>query len=126
MFILVPYFLLLPLLDVDTGDQRAHTGYADHIHELMAVSRELSPKDVPSLQKRGSKNYITQADYIEFDGVKVVTPSGNVLVEDLTLKVESGSNLLITGAHMFWNIFTAEMNICTCTGMATSLSYDSI
>lgn len=86
----------------------------------MAISRELSPKDVPSLQRRGSQNYITQADYIEFDGVKVtenlllvlvrshlllkliqkfqvVTPSGNVLVEDLTLKVESGSNLLITG-----------------------------
>lgn len=37
----------------------------------MAVSRELSPKDLPSLQKRGSKNYISQADYIEFDGVKV-------------------------------------------------------
>ncbi|GJZ05989.1 ABC transporter D family member 1 isoform X1 [Tanacetum coccineum] len=72
-------------------------GYADRIHELMAVSRELSPKDVPSLQKIGSKNYITQAHYIEFDGVKVVTPSGNVLVEDLTLKVESWTNLLITG-----------------------------
>lgn len=28
---------------------------------------------------------------------QVVTPTGNVLVDDLTLKVESGSNLLITG-----------------------------
>ena len=28
---------------------------------------------------------------------QVVTPSGNVLVQDLTLKVDSGSNLLITG-----------------------------
>lgn len=28
---------------------------------------------------------------------QVVTPTGNVLVEDLTLRVESGSNLLITG-----------------------------
>ena len=27
----------------------------------------------------------------------MVTPSGNVLVDDLTLRLESGSNLLITG-----------------------------
>lgn len=32
--------------------------------------------------------------------IQVVTPTGNVLVNDLTLKVESGSNLLITGSHM--------------------------
>jgi len=47
---------------------------------------------------------------------QVVTPSGNVLVQDLTLKVESGSNLLITGIllnlkensilqHLFINIY---------------------
>jgi len=29
--------------------------------------------------------------------LQVVTPSGNVLVDDLTLRLESGSNLLITG-----------------------------
>ena len=32
--------------------------------------------------------------------MQVVTPSGNVLVDDLTLRVESGSNLLITGSHL--------------------------
>lgn len=37
---------------------------------------------------------------------QVVTPTGNVLVEDLTLKVESGSNLLITG-----NIFNSR-SVC--------------
>lgn len=31
--------------------------------------------------------------------LQVVTPSGNVLVDDLTLKVEPGSNLLITGMN---------------------------
>lgn len=34
---------------------------------------------------------------------QVVTPTGNVLVEDLTLRVESGSNLLITG-RISWSI----------------------
>lgn len=51
------------------------------------------------MQRNGSKNYVSEANYIEFAGVKVVTPTGNVLVEDLTLRVESGSNLLITGPN---------------------------
>ncbi|XP_076923397.1 ABC transporter D family member 1-like [Bidens hawaiensis] len=97
--VIISLFQSLGTLSISSRRLNRLSGYADRIHELMAVSRELSPKDVPSLQRRGSKNYTTQADYIEFDGVKVVTPSGNVLVEDLTLKVESGSNLLITGPN---------------------------
>ncbi|KAJ0901891.1 putative ABC-type fatty-acyl-CoA transporter [Helianthus annuus] len=97
--VIISLFQSLGTLSISSRRLNRLSGYADRIHELMAVSRELSPKDVPSLQRRGSKNYITQADYIEFDKVKVVTPSGNVLVEDLTLKVESGSNLLITGPN---------------------------
>ncbi|MED6131506.1 ATP-binding cassette sub- D member 1 [Stylosanthes scabra] len=76
------------------------SGYADRIYELMAVSRELSlENEKSSLQIRGSGNCISEANYIEFSGVKVVTPTGNVLVDDLTLRVESGSNLLITGPN---------------------------
>ena len=101
----------------------SNSGYADRIHELMAVSRELSGDDRTSLQRNRSRNYLTEANYVEFSGVKVVgtqihvlvillqkavflmllnalqvvTPTGNVLVEDLTLRVEQGSNLLITG-----------------------------
>lgn len=95
----------------------------------MVVSRDLSTHDISSLQRSGSKNYVTEANYIEFDNVKVtgcsldfitnlpiifsnvtfdasytfqvVTPSGNVLVEDLTLRVDTGSNLLITGSLSF-------------------------
>lgn len=36
---------------------------------------------------------------------QVVTPTGNVLVDDLSLKVEPGSNLLITGN---FQLFTLE------------------
>ncbi|THG14498.1 hypothetical protein TEA_014205 [Camellia sinensis var. sinensis] len=74
-------------------------GYAGRILELMTISKELSVNDASSLQGKGSGNCVTEANYIEFDGVKVVTPTGNVLVEDLTLKVESGSNLLVTGPN---------------------------
>jgi hypothetical protein len=38
-------------------------------------------------------------NFYENFSLQVVTPTGNTLVEDLTLKVEPGSNLLITGMH---------------------------
>lgn len=72
------------------------SGYADRIHELMVISRELSAVDDKS---SGSRNCSSEADYIEFAGVKVVTPTGNVLVDKLSLRVEPGSNLLITGPN---------------------------
>ncbi|XP_039120434.1 ABC transporter D family member 1-like isoform X2 [Dioscorea cayenensis subsp. rotundata] len=76
------------------------SGYAHRIHELMAVSRELSViHDQSLIKSHTSRNYISEANYIEFAGVKVVTPTGNVLVDDLCLRVESGSNLLITGPN---------------------------
>ncbi|KAE8704920.1 ABC transporter D family member 1 [Hibiscus syriacus] len=66
----------------------------------MLISKELSADDKKSsLQSAGSRNYLTEANYVEFSGVKVVTPTGNVLVKDLFLRVESGSNLLITGPN---------------------------
>lgn len=49
-----------------------YSGYADRIYELMAVSRELSLVDEKSsLQRKGSRNCISEANYIEFSGVKV-------------------------------------------------------
>nr|XP_029122470.1 ABC transporter D family member 1 isoform X2 [Elaeis guineensis] len=66
----------------------------------MAVSRELSAIQDRSLMRNGSSgNYISEASYIEFSDVKVVTPKGNVLVDNLSLRVDSGSNLLITGPN---------------------------
>ncbi|WOL12707.1 ABC transporter D family member 1-like isoform X1 [Canna indica] len=76
------------------------SGYADRIHELMIVAKKLSSNhDRASVQRSACRNYISEANYIEFAGVKVVTPTGNVLVNNLSLKVESGSNLLITGPN---------------------------
>ncbi|KAJ4898670.1 ABC transporter D family member 1 [Raphanus sativus] len=97
--VIISLFQALGTLSIVPGGSAdsGNTGYADRIHELMAVSRELSGDDKTSLQRNRSRNYLTEASYVEFSGVKVVTPTGNVLVEDLTLRVEQGSNLLITG-----------------------------
>ncbi|KAL3527746.1 hypothetical protein ACH5RR_012402 [Cinchona calisaya] len=97
--VIISLFQSLGTLSISSRRLNRLSGYADRIHELMAISRELGVHDASSLQMNGTKNYISEANYIEFDNVKVVTPTGNVLVEDLTLRVESGSNLLITGPN---------------------------
>ncbi|KAJ6990913.1 ABC transporter D family member 1-like [Populus alba x Populus x berolinensis] len=97
--VIISLFQSLGTLSTSSRRLNRLSGYADRIHELTSISRELSNDDKSSLQRSGSKNYFSEADYVEFSGVKVVTPSGNVLVQDLTLKVEPGSNLLITGPN---------------------------
>ncbi|KAI4317255.1 hypothetical protein L6164_025142 [Bauhinia variegata] len=98
--VITSLFQSLATISVSIKKLNQLSGYADPIHELMAVSRELSlVNEKTSLQREGSRNYISDANYIEFSGVKVVTPTGNVLVDDLSLKIESGSNLLITGPN---------------------------
>ncbi|KAK7387518.1 hypothetical protein VNO78_28382 [Psophocarpus tetragonolobus] len=98
--VIISLFQSLGTLSISARRLNRLSGYADRIYELMAVSRELSLADEKSsLQRIASRNCISEANYIEFDGVKVVTPTGNVLVDDLTLRIESGSNLLITGPN---------------------------
>ncbi|KAJ6996569.1 hypothetical protein NC653_013238 [Populus alba x Populus x berolinensis] len=49
-----------------------HSGYAERIHELISVSRELSNVDKSSLQRSWKcRNYFSEANYVEFFGVKV-------------------------------------------------------
>ena len=49
------------------------SGYANRIHELLDVSRELSGlRDRLSSQNSSVGNYISEANYIEFSGVKVI------------------------------------------------------
>ncbi|KAK7399543.1 hypothetical protein VNO78_10728 [Psophocarpus tetragonolobus] len=98
--VIISLFQSLGTLSISARRLNRLSGYADRIHELMAVSRELSLENERlSMQRQGSRNCISEAKYVGFYGVKVVTPTGNVLVDDLTLKVESGSNLLITGPN---------------------------
>lgn len=98
--VIVSLFQSLGTLSINARRLNRLSGYADRIRELLAISRELSlVDDKASLQRKGSKNCISEDNYIEFSNVKVVTPTGNILVDDLTFKVEPGSNLLITGPN---------------------------
>ncbi|XP_024526475.1 ABC transporter D family member 1 isoform X1 [Selaginella moellendorffii] len=75
------------------------SGYADRIYELMSIARDIRVVGGNAKRNKETGSYFVEANYIEFEGVKVVTPTGATLVEDLTLKVEPGSNLLITGPN---------------------------
>lgn len=97
--VIISLFQSLGTLSTSSRRLNRLSGYADRIHELLAISRELAARDGSSQKTDGSRNYVSEANYIEFDDVEVVTPTGNVLVEHLTLRVESGSNLLITGPN---------------------------
>lgn len=98
--VIISLFQALGTLSISSRRLSRLSGYADRIRELMLVSRELRVAGGNrAIQNKESGGYFTEAKHIEFDSVKVVTPSGNTLVEDLTLKVEPGSNLLITGPN---------------------------
>ncbi|CAO1943177.1 unnamed protein product [Urochloa humidicola] len=98
--VIISLFQSLGTLSISSRRLNILSGYANRIHELLEVSRDLSgARDRLMTQNSSVENFISEANYIEFSGVKVVTPSGNVLVNDLTLRLESGSNLLITGPN---------------------------
>lgn len=98
--VIISLFQALGTLSVSSRRLNRLSGYADRIREMMIVARELRlAGGNRAIQNKESGSYFTEASHIEFDGVKVVTPTGNTLVEDLNLKVKPGSNLLITGPN---------------------------
>ncbi|KAL8167833.1 hypothetical protein V2J09_009332 [Rumex salicifolius] len=97
--VIISLFQSLGTLSISSRRLNRLSGYADRIHELITVSREFSMRDSISLARDRSRNCFSEGDCIKFSDVKVVTPTNNVLVEDLTLEIRPGSNLLITGPN---------------------------
>jgi hypothetical protein len=60
------------------------SGYANRIHELLEVSRELSGvRDRLITQNSSAANYISEANYIEFSGVKVIIYTMLILISTM-------------------------------------------
>uniref|UniRef100_A0A7I4B8A9 ABC transporter domain-containing protein n=1 Tax=Physcomitrium patens TaxID=3218 RepID=A0A7I4B8A9_PHYPA len=102
--VIISLFQAMGTLTSNTRKLGRLSGYADRICELMSVSKELRiAGGSATIQNKDTGSCFVEAPYIEFEGVKllsqVVTPTGNILAENLTLKVEPGSNLLITGPN---------------------------
>ncbi|KAJ7521019.1 hypothetical protein O6H91_19G034300 [Diphasiastrum complanatum] len=98
--VIISLFISMGTLATSTRKFSRLSGYADRICELLSVVRELRISGSNrAIQNTKTGSYFVEANYIGFEGVKVVTPTGTTLVEDLTLKVEPGSNLLITGPN---------------------------
>ncbi|RDX73977.1 ABC transporter D family member 1, partial [Mucuna pruriens] len=111
--VIISLFQSLGTLSISARRLNRLSGYADRIYELMAVSRELSLVDErSSLQRKGSRNCISEANYIEFSGVKASQICSTIYNLDFILclscfisdgapkfRVETGSNLLITGPN---------------------------
>lgn len=67
-------------------------GNAARVTDLLAAFEK-----VDAAQAEQSEAFKQGTDSIEFSGVEVKTPTGHTLVNDLSFKVEKGSNLMITG-----------------------------
>uniref|UniRef100_A0A8B9P1Y3 ATP binding cassette subfamily D member 3 n=2 Tax=Aves TaxID=8782 RepID=A0A8B9P1Y3_APTOW len=89
-------------------------GFTARITELMQVLKDLSSgkyqrtmvsqeKDVDRTQASalipGSGEIINTDNLIKFDHVPLVTPNGDVLIQDLNFEVRSGANVLICGPN---------------------------
>lgn len=74
-------------------------GYAQRITQLLTVTSELADAEVVELAMAAKARTIDDGRGIGFEALTVETPTGAVLVKDLTLRVQPGINLLVTGPN---------------------------
>lgn len=90
-------------------DLTRFAGFTSRVSELFNVleqvndgvyQRCINGNNARIFEKNNSKGeLIEEGDFIEFDCVPIMTPSGDVLVEEMSFKVERGMNCLITGPN---------------------------
>ncbi|XP_037550031.1 ATP-binding cassette sub-family D member 3 [Nematolebias whitei] len=91
------------------------SGFTARITELMLVLKELNAgryertmvsqqeKETDSSEKNilvpGSGQIINRDNIIKFDHTPLATPNGDILIQDLTFEVRSGTNVLVCGPN---------------------------
>lgn len=78
------------------------SGYTDRVATMLEVFNDCSngkyvKKKIENTITKGK--LISNADFIKFDKVAIVTPSGDVLVKSLSFEIRKGQHLLITGPN---------------------------
>lgn len=74
-----------------------------YVRSMLAVDAQ-GAKETATPRRRmelvpGAGRLVTQDNIIRFQGVPLVTPNGDVLVDDLTIEVKSGVNVLVCGPN---------------------------
>lgn len=92
-------------------DMTRLAGYTARVTEIMTVLNDLNKghyvrtmltdNNMPKQKKLvpNSGRIITKDNMIKFDKVPLVTPNGDILVEELSFEVSSGMNVLVCGPN---------------------------
>ncbi|KAM7286630.1 ATP-binding cassette sub-family D member 3 [Ixodes scapularis] len=75
-----------------------------YVRSMLAVDSQSAKETATTPRRRmelvpGAGRLVTQDNIIRFQGVPLVTPNGDVLVDDLTIEVKSGVNVLVCGPN---------------------------
>lgn len=74
-----------------------------YVRSMLAVDAQGAKETVTPRRRMelvpGAGRLVTQDNIIRFQGVPLVTPNGDVLVDDLTIEVKSGVNVLVCGPN---------------------------
>uniref|UniRef100_A0A131Y3D1 Putative peroxisomal long-chain acyl-coa transporter abc superfamily protein n=1 Tax=Ixodes ricinus TaxID=34613 RepID=A0A131Y3D1_IXORI len=75
-----------------------------YVRSMLAVDAQGAKETATTPRKRmelvpGAGRLVMQDNIIRFQGVPLVTPNGDVLVDDLTIEVKSGVNVLVCGPN---------------------------
>ncbi|EIE25187.1 hypothetical protein COCSUDRAFT_65142 [Coccomyxa subellipsoidea C-169] len=96
--VIISLFTALGTLAASSRKLMKLGAYADRILELENTAKEISAG--MNAGEQASRGRIEAADdEIAFENAMVVTPADATLVKDLNLRVQSGTNLLVTGPN---------------------------
>jgi len=83
-------------------------GYTSRVFEMIEVFKDvqkgnyqktLMKSEISRFDLRNPKGIVSEANFVRFSAVPIVSPNGDVLVNSLSFEVKPGMNLLISGPN---------------------------